>query len=126
MSRFSRLQSRFLGAAVAWCVRRTGGHCEVVDDLRVCRTGRVKLYARGGTQWGDVFVTGDRPVGAGLLAHERFHRDEQWRRFGLAFAAMYAWAQVRDVWIGDLPLNRYELAAEEASDYGGGYPRFDR
>ena len=38
---------------------------------------------------------------------------------------MYLSAQITDVWWGGRPYNRYELDAEIASDFGGGYPRPD-
>lgn len=125
MSRFTAWQSKLLGAFVERLVRATGGQCSTVDDLRVCRSGRVRLYARGGTQYGDAFVTGRsrEELTEGLIAHEKHHRDAQWRRYGLAFGVMYLAAEVRDVWLGRAPYNRYELAAEEASGWGGGYPR---
>jgi hypothetical protein len=124
MSGFGASQSRLLGALVERVIRATGGTCRTVDDLRVCRAGRLKLYARNGTQLGDSFVTAqsEAELSAGLLAHERYHRDAQWRRYGFAFALMYFAAEVSDVWVRR-GLNRYELAAEEASDWGGGYPR---
>lgn len=125
MSRFTASQSKLLGALVERLVRATGGQCSTVDGLRVCRSGRVRLYAKGGTQYGDVFVTGRSRarLSTGVVAHEKHHRDAQWRRYGLVFGVMYLTAQVWDVWIGRKPYNRYELAAEEASDWGGGYPR---
>ncbi|ADD40023.1 hypothetical protein [Stackebrandtia nassauensis] len=125
MSSFTASQSRLLGSIVERVVRATGGQSSTVDGLRVCRSGRLRLYGKGGTQYGDVFVTGRSrgPLSDGLIAHEKHHRDAQWRRYGLVFGVMYLAAHVADVWIGRKPLNRYELAAEEASDWGGGYPR---
>lgn len=123
MSGFAAMQSKLLGSLIEGLVRLTGGKCDTVDDLRVCRSGKVRLYAKGGTQFGDAFVTGREQLTAGLIEHEKHHRDAQWRRYGLVFGPMYLWAHVRDVWIGRKPLNRYELAAEQASDWGGGYPR---
>lgn len=125
MSGFNELQSKWLGAMMERIVRSTGGNCETVNKLRVCRSGKISLYARGGTQWGDLFITGKAPesLESGLITHETYHRDAQWRRYGWWFAVMYLGAEVTDVWFGRKPYNRYELAAEEASDFGGGYPR---
>lgn len=127
MSGFTAWQSKLLGSCVEGLVRITGGECNTVDNLRVGHCGRIRLHARGGTQYGDLFVTSRTraELSTGLLAHEKHHRDAQWRRYGLAFGPMYLAAEIRDVWIGRKPLNRYELAAEQASDWGGGYPRPD-
>ncbi|GAA4913527.1 hypothetical protein LX16_2217 [Stackebrandtia albiflava] len=124
MSRFAEWQSRTLGALAERLVVATGGRCEDVTDMRVCRCGRIRWYGRGGTQWGDCFVTaGDAAApGRALLAHERHHRDAQWRRHGWAFGLMYVAAECWDVWLRRRPCNRYERAAEDASDGGGGYP----
>jgi hypothetical protein len=114
-----------LGGLVAGVVRATGGKNATVDGLRVCRAGWFKMYGRGGTIYGDTFVTPRDPstLSSGLIEHEKFHRDHQWRKYGLAFGAMYLAAEVTDCWIGKKPFNRYELAAEKASDWGGGYDR---
>ncbi len=127
MSKFASAQSRILGSIVEQMITRTNGRCTTVSDLRMCRCGGLKLYAKRGTQLGDVFVTGaDAPEPPDcLVQHERHHRDAQWRRYGLAFGPMYLAMHVIDVWIKKRPYNRYELAAERASDYGGGYPRYD-
>ena len=112
-----------LGAVVAWLIRRTGGSCVTVHGLRVCREGRLRLHAKGGTQLGDTFVTAQEPerLRRGLIVHESHHRDAQWRRYGLVFGLMYLYAHLRDVVIGKKCCNRYELAAEVASNGGGGY-----
>lgn len=44
-------------------------------------------FGRGGTTIGAVYLTHDR-VSPGVLAHEAVHR-AQWRRYGLAFIALY-------------------------------------
>lgn len=120
---FGAWQSRLLGSLMERLVRLTGGRCLDQVGLRVCRVGRVRLFGRSGTQWGDIFVTGsDTELTPGLIKHETHHRDAQWRRWGLAFGLMYLVAEVWDVHIRRLSCNRYERAAEDASDGGGGYP----
>lgn len=121
--RFTAAQSRLLGAVVERLIRVTGGQCATVHGLRVCREGRLRLHAKGGTQLGDTFVTEHEPerLRRGLIAHESHHRDAQWRRYGLVFGVMYLYAHLRDVVIGKKCCNRYELAAEVASNGGGGY-----
>lgn len=125
MSGFAAGQSKLLGAGAVRLVRATGGSCRTAAGLTVCRCGRVRLYARGGTQFGDTFVSGKdaASLSEGLLAHEKYHRDAQWRRYGWWFAVMYLYAELADVWLGGRAYNRYELAAELATDFGGGYPR---
>lgn len=59
-------------------------------------------------------------VGRDLAAHEKYHRDQQWNQDGLLFPGLYYRAEVIDVWIGG-GCNRYEAAAEAASNGGGGY-----
>lgn len=127
MTKLAQAQSRFLGSVVERIITGTKGRCETVSGLRMCRCGKLKLYAKNGTQLGDVFVTDAHATtpSDGLVQHERHHRDAQWRRYGLVFGPMYLAMHVVDVWLKRLPYNRYELAAERASDYGGGYPRYD-
>ncbi|WP_285666096.1 hypothetical protein [Actinorhabdospora filicis] len=140
-------QSRVLGNLVEWSVVRTGGQCASVGQysgagqysgvgqyvtggehataggLRVCREGRLRLHSKGGTTFGDVFVWDRAPADArkGLIAHETHHRDAQWRRYGWVFGFMYLWAHLLDVVVRRKCCNRYELAAERASNGGGGY-----
>lgn len=120
---FTAWQSRLLGSMMERLVRTTGGDCHDEAGLRVCRVGRVRLFGRSGTQWGDSFVTGaDTELTPGLIAHETHHRDAQWRRWGWVFGPMYLVAEVWDVLIRRRSCNRYERAAEDASGGGGGYP----
>lgn len=124
MAGFAQWQSKMLGRAAAWAVCRRGGVARDVDGLRACRAARWFLPCSG-IQLGDVFVTKldlDR-VSAALIVHEKHHRDAQWRRYGWVFGLMYVAAHAWDVWLRRRGLNRYELAAELASDWGGGYKR---
>lgn len=60
-------------------------------------------FGRGGTTIGAVYLTRDR-ISPGVLEHEAVHR-AQWRRYGLAFIALYLAA-------GPDPLaNRFEIEA---------------
>lgn len=117
-----RDQSRLLGAAAADVVRATDGHCAVVDGLTTCTTGWLRLYGRGGTTYGDTFVSAQdvRTVAArpSLIAHEKYHRDEQWRRHGLGFSVRYVGAEIIDRWVMAKRCNRYETPAETAGHTG--------
>lgn len=67
-----------------------GATCEVQSGLWVCFGVESVLAQRGGTTYGDTFLT-RRPqatLDAGLLAHEREHV-RQWRLFGSDFSLMY-------------------------------------
>ncbi|MEQ4305513.1 DNRLRE domain-containing protein [Plantactinospora sp. B6F1] len=116
--RFTDWQSAVLGDAVEWIVTQTGGECQTVYGLRVCEEGWLPMHSRGGTQLGDTFVWDGGTMDPDLATHEKFHRDEQWRRYGWIFGGMYLWAEFVD---RNKPCNRYEEAAEQASNGGGGY-----
>lgn len=60
-------------------------------------------FGRGGTTIGAVYLTHDR-LTPGVLDHEAVHRD-QWRRYGLAFIALYLAAGQ------DALGNRFEIEA---------------
>ncbi len=68
------------------------------------------------------FVTDRSPwkVDAELAAHEKCHRDQQWNQHDLLFPMLYYRAEVIDAWIGG-GCNRYEEAADAASNGGRGY-----
>lgn len=69
-------------------------------------------YGRGGTTIGAIYLTTDN-VSPDILEHEAVHK-AQWRRYGLAFIALYVAA-------GSPPLtNRFEV---EAGLEKGGYLR---
>jgi hypothetical protein len=69
-------------------------------------------YGRGGTTIGAIYLTTDN-TGVAVLEHEAVHR-AQWRRYGLAFVALYVAA-------GSPALtNRFEV---EAGLEKGGYVR---
>lgn len=83
--------------------------------LRVCAGSGRWTSARGGTTWGEVFVT-RRPlarVDAATVRHELVHVG-QWRRWGLLLPMLYALS-------GPDPLrNRFE---QQAGLRDGGYLR---
>ncbi|SDQ09499.1 hypothetical protein [Quadrisphaera sp. DSM 44207] len=116
--RANRATSALVGLLAARVARWDGATCTDVDGLRVCAGARGRSFARGGTCYGDTYVTGSSPaaVSPERLRHERVHQ-EQWRRFGLLFPLLYALA-------GADPLrNRFETAAGLED---GGYRRAGR
>ena len=46
-----------LGMSAMGLAMLTGGNCGVVDDLLACETGWLEFYFRGGTQYGDTFIS---------------------------------------------------------------------
>ena len=67
-----------------------GATCEVQSGLWVCFGVESVLAQRGGTTYGDTFLTsrGAQPLSPALLAHESEHV-RQWQLFGPDFALMY-------------------------------------
>lgn len=67
-----------------------GATCEDQSGLWVCFGTRSVLAQRGGTTYGDTFLTARdaEQLHPGLLAHEAEHV-RQWRLFGPDFALMY-------------------------------------
>lgn len=67
-----------------------GASCERQDGLWVCFDVRSLLVQRGGTTYGDTFLSPDGPrtLGAELAAHESEHV-RQWRLFGPDFSLLY-------------------------------------
>jgi hypothetical protein len=67
-----------------------GATCEVQGGLWVCFEVRSLLVQRGGTTYGDTFLTPDAPrdLDRGLLEHEAEHV-RQWRLFGPDFSLLY-------------------------------------
>lgn len=112
--------SRAVGALAEALARRTGAVCTDVpgpDDtsLRVCAGAGRGVCARGGTTYGEVFVT-RRPlsaVGRAVVRHELVHV-RQWHRWGLLLPLLYLLS-------GADPLrNRFE---QQAGLRDGGYVR---
>lgn len=70
--------------------RADGASCEEQGGLWVCFGVDSLLAQRGGTTYGDTFVTGRAPevLDPGLVAHELEHA-RQWRLFGPSFAVLY-------------------------------------
>ncbi|GAB4001177.1 hypothetical protein GCM10029992_35840 [Glycomyces albus] len=126
-------QSKILGAGYAALAKVTGGSCSTNQGMSTCQQN-VPISLRGGTTVGDTFTSKDPISGHSttLMNHEKFHRDNQWRKYGVSFAAPYLWdeaaSQLMLVGLGinpaDTPctFNRYEHAAD---DHGGqtGYER---
>ena len=106
--------SAAIGRIARIVARRDGATCsrrEVPEGvLWVCAGARGRSFARGGTTYGDTYVTGSSPatVSAARLRHELVHV-AQWRRWGLALPLLYALAELRAG--GDPRRNRFEAAA---------------
>ncbi|ADD42679.1 WXG100 family type VII secretion target [Stackebrandtia nassauensis] len=119
-------QSAWLGDQVRKHVEAGGGVCKLVDGLMVCVGAPWYMYLRAGTTIGDTFISDYETFDAferdragnshGLIDHEKYHRDEQWRKYGYSFAAKYGG---EELWT-KLPFtddtNKYE---REAEDHGG-------
>ncbi len=110
-----RVVAAAVGLAAAAVARADGATCErvVLPDgsaLRVCHGARGRSYARGGTTYGDTYVTGADPRTrtADRLRHEAVHV-AQWRRWGLLLPLLYGIAELRAA--GDPTRNRFEAAA---------------
>jgi hypothetical protein len=89
--------------AVLWGVPLSLGRVRRRRGLIVAERMPRFAFGRGGTTVGGVFLTHDSPSPA-VLEHEAVHR-AQWRRYGLAFAVLYA-AAGRDPFT-----NRFEIEA---------------
>jgi hypothetical protein len=78
------------GAAQRERAVAAGATCEVQSGLWVCFEVRSLLVQRGGTTYGDTFLTPDarRDLDTALLAHETEHV-RQWRLFGPDFSLLY-------------------------------------
>ena len=88
--------SRTVGALAERLARWDGGTASTVtgpggEALRVCTGTRGRTSARGGTTYGEVFVTSSplERITPQLVRHELVHV-HQWRRYGLLFALLYA------------------------------------
>lgn len=90
-----------------------GGICEQQGDLWVCFGSTSVLAQRGGTTYGDTFLTARDPqvLDDALVAHELEHV-RQWRLFGPSFTVLY----LRE---GSDPCENY--FEEEAGLLSGGY-----
>lgn len=78
------------GAAQRERAVAAGSTCEVQSGLWVCFEVRSLLVQRGGTTYGDTFLTPDarRDLEPDLLDHEAEHV-RQWRLFGPDFSLLY-------------------------------------
>ena len=109
--------SAAIGRFARSVARRDGATCTRTDaGLWVCAGAR-RCFARGGTTYGDTYVTGSSPATTTpeRLRHELAHV-AQWRRWGLVFPLLYAVAELRAG--GDPRRNRFEA---EAGLRDGGY-----
>ena len=102
----NRATSAGVGLLAAAVARWDGATCSQVQGLRVCAGARGRSFARGGTTYGDTYVTGSSPatVTPERIRHELVHR-KQWRRWGLVFPLLYLLAGA------DPSTNRFEVAA---------------
>ncbi len=118
--------TRAVGALASAAARASGADVVTLDAppgsagpaLRVCAgAGRLAPCARGGTTWGEVFVTRQplASVRAPVVRHELVHV-RQWRRWGALFPVLYLLSE-----LGGGPLrNRFE---QQAGLHDGGYVR---
>jgi hypothetical protein len=117
-------QSAGVGNLVKTEVERAGGQCKVVNGMMVCIGAPDYMYERGGTTYGDTFISPyktwdelDTQPNYGkdeLLNHEKYHRDHQWREYGVSFGRKYLAAEAASRANGYT--NPYEADAEK---YGG-------
>ncbi len=114
-------QSEGIGSMIKYEVERAGGSCKLVDGLMVCVGAPDHMYERGGTTYGDTFISNSKGWDDfdsmsqhdknELIAHEKYHRDEQWRKHGISFGRKYLEAELH-ARRGDYT-NPYEISAEE-------------
>ncbi|ADD42747.1 hypothetical protein [Stackebrandtia nassauensis] len=122
-------QSAAIGDFVKTEVERAGGECKIVNGMMACVGAPDYMYERGGTTFGDTFVSRHKTWSDlendpnqnlnDLMNHEKHHRDEQWRKHGVSFGRKYIEEEFH-AWRLDYT-NRYEADAEQ---HGGhtGYP----
>ncbi|GAA4893146.1 hypothetical protein LX16_1891 [Stackebrandtia albiflava] len=119
------MQSKIIGTLTKETAEAQGADCREIDGLMVCVNAPSWMYERGGTTIGDTFVSAAdsfeeleaRPAPftlSELINHEKFHRDEQWRRYGIGFIPMYLAEEA----VAPGGENRYERAAEAAGRTG--------
>jgi RHS repeat-associated protein len=109
----ARQTSRVVGGAAWAAAKADGATCRNVSGLRTCYGARGWSYARGGTTFGDTYVTGPnrRARASDRIRHEKVHR-AQWRTYGWAFPVLYGRAG------RNACRNKYE---KQAGLRGGGY-----
>lgn len=122
-------QSAAIGEFVKTEVERNGGECKIIQGMMTCVGAPDYMYERGGTTFGDTFISRHKTFSDlendpnqdvdDLLSHEKYHRDEQWRKDGVSFGRKYVVEEFH-AWRLDYT-NRYEADAEQ---HGGhtGYP----
>lgn len=117
-------QSTGVGSLVKSEVERAGGECKLVQGMMVCVGAPKHMYARGGTTYGDTFISSSSSWQDfdsmsendknNLINHEKYHRDHQWQKYGVSFGRKYLAAELEAMRLGYT--NPYEIAAER---YGG-------
>ena len=95
--------SRAIGRFTAWRARRTGGSCYWSGGLRVCTGSRSRLARRGGTTYGNTYITRSRSANSGRIKHEDGHRRQWFRQgpamiLGYAAASIYSYARSGTYW----------------------------
>lgn len=139
-------QSAKLGARARELAEQAGGMCKTYDGMMVCVNAPSYMYRHGGTTYGDTFISpyqsfdelaAAHPPGEkhGLIDHEKYHRDEQWRKHGYGFGRKYLTADERPSGVRGTEtgpdgepgpkINEYEWGAEHHGGdggYPGGYP----
>ncbi len=85
----NRFQSGMVSLAAYGAARATGHHCGRRYGMMTC-SGGLRIYGRGGTTYGSVYITDDVDEfkTASRIKHEKAHR-RQWRRSGYLFAIKY-------------------------------------
>ncbi|MEU8221448.1 RHS repeat-associated core domain-containing protein [Kribbella sp. NPDC048915] len=89
-------RSHIVGWTMYGAARATGSRCRYIERMMTCRGG-LRLYGRGGTTYGHVYLTGwnREYVSADRMRHERVHR-RQWNRYGFKFGLLYFLGGVRN------------------------------
>jgi RHS repeat-associated protein len=97
-----------VAVAVAW---HAGGSCGMRYNLQIVCGGARYGYGRGGTTYGNTYITPDRWTSRSRLRHEYVH-SRQWARYGISFGFRYFAAGLNPC------RNRFE---REAGLAAGGY-----
>lgn len=87
---YMRFSSNVPVTAAALALARAGGAkgCKFRTGGMIICTGAKWGFGKGGTTYGNVFLTGGTKVDAALLRHETKHAD-QWAIFGPGFGVQY-------------------------------------
>lgn len=148
-------QSAAVGARAKSLAEGAGALCRMYEGMMVCVGAPSYMHQGGGVTYGDTFISpyasfddlqSDNPPGTrhGLMDHEKYHRDQQWHKYGHEFGRMYLGSRVTgdDRPSGELgketdskgkpgpEINKYEWEAEHRGGdghYPGGHdiPPYD-